>query len=311
MERPWWRRNVAPVSEVDYQPYVAGAFRWRLGLRPLDTAHWIELGPDADAALARKHEVLAAHAGTALGWVDGVEDDAAEVLDELTAHLTRTFGSRYGDDPAGLRRASLAASPTGHPLEAAGRLVPEDLVLLVERDGRLVVGGGSVCFPNRWDLRSKLGAPLAEVHAPVPRLNDQLGDPIERVLERLTPERSFWRLGWGVLDTAELYQPLDGTAAPRPARPGPHDVHLRVERETLRRFPRTRCVLFTIRTYVTPLTSLAARPDDADRLAAAVEALPGDVARYKQLDELGPAVVTWLRRPPEVDTSRVNFLGTG
>jgi hypothetical protein len=63
----------------------------------------------------------------------------------------------------------------------------------------------------------------------------------------------------------------------------------------LRRFPRTRCVLFTIRTYITPVTSIARRADDAVRLAEALDALPSDVAAYKQLDDLGPRVAVWLR----------------
>ena len=85
-------------------------------------------------------------------------------------------------------------------------------MLLVERDGRLVFGGGSVCFPNRWDLRSKLGLSMAGVHAPVAQLNEQLEAPIDSFFDRLTPQRSFWRLGWGILDTPDWYTPLDGTA---------------------------------------------------------------------------------------------------
>ena len=86
-----------------------------------------------------------------------------------------------------------------------------------------------------------------------PELNDQLEAPIDSFFDRLTPERSFWRLGWGVLDTPTGTRPLDGTAGPRPVDPAPDQLFLRVERETLRRFPVTNCVLFTIRTYVTPI----------------------------------------------------------
>ncbi len=140
-------------------------------------------------------------------------------------------------------------------------------MLLVERNGELVFGGGSVCFPNRWDLRSKLGLSMAGVHAPVAKLNEQLEAPIDSFFDRLTPQRSFWRLGWGILDTPDWYTPLDGTAAPRPVQPSPDEHFLRVERETLRRFPDTNCVLFTIRTYVAPIPAVAADVDVAARLA--------------------------------------------
>ena len=57
---------------------------------------------------------------------------------------------------------------------------------------------------------------MSEVHEPVALLNEQLGPVIDDVLRRLTPDRPMWRLGWGVIDTDDLYQAVDGTAAPRP-----------------------------------------------------------------------------------------------
>ncbi len=280
-----------PVAHpLPYRPWSGGPFRWRLGLRPLDPDDWIERSADHAEQMAAKAAVLARHHDTAVVVADDVIAEATEVLGALVDHL----GRRFPDEP-------VVPDATVHPLDAAGRLVTEDLVLLVERDGRLVVGGGSVCFPNRWDLRSKLGRTMAEVHAPVPRLDEQLAGPIDGVLTRLRPDRGYWRLGWGVLDTGELYQAVDGTAPPRPGAHGVDqltaaDIHVRVERETLRRFPETSCVLFTIRTHVAPLTSITADPDDAGRLAAAIAALPSDVAAYKQLDDLGERVLAELRR---------------
>jgi hypothetical protein len=292
------------VVEPDYQPYQAGAFRWRLGLRPLDLDDWIQIGPDYEVDLARKRAVLERHADTVLSWLPGIEPEATEVLDALADHLGTRFPHWFRADDRQIHnvRTGEVHERAGdrHPLDVAGRLVQEDVLLMVRRDDRLVFGGGSVCFPNRWDLPSKVGRTMAEVHAPVPRLNDQLRDPIDGFFDRLTPERSFWRLGWGVLDTDERYQPTDGTAPPRPGLPAPEapDVgdrlFLRVERETLRRFPRTGCVLFTIRTYVRPLAHLADRPDDVARLAEALRAMPDDVAAYKQVAEIAPVVAAWL-----------------
>jgi hypothetical protein len=167
---------------------------------------------------------------------------------------------------------------------------------MVERPagGALVFGGGSVCFPNRWDLRSKLGRTLAEVHAPVPRLNDQLERPIARFLDHLRPDRGYWRLGWGIIDVVDRYTPPD-RPRPAPGAVGPLARFVRVERETLRRFPATNCVLFTIRTYVRPLSAVAADPGVAARLAEQVASMAGDVRGYKDLDEIGDDLVERLR----------------
>jgi hypothetical protein len=98
-----------------------------------------------------------------------------------------------------------------------------------------------------------------------------------------------------VLDTADWYTPVDGTALPRPVAPAPDQHYLRVERETLRRFPDTRCVLFTIRTYVTPILSACPTPEVSVRFAAALESLPSDVQDYKDLASTAADLVDLLR----------------
>ena len=271
-------------------PSGADAFRWRLGVRPLDLHDWIELGPDADVAIDAKQRLMAAHPDTVFAVLDDrVERAGAEVGGALVEHLRTRWPDRYGD---------VILDPGLHPLDAAARLVPEDLVLLVERNGQLVFGGGSVCFPNRWDLRSKLGLTMAGVHEPVDRLNEQLEGPIDRFFDRLVPERSFWRLGWGIIDTPDWYTPVDGTGPARAVAPAPGQLYVRVERETLRRFPATGCVLFTIRTYVTPIPTVRTDADVARRLAESVESLPADVRNYKGVAGTAAAIVDFLRETP-------------
>lgn len=58
-------------------------------------------------------------------------------------------------------------------------------------------------------------------------------------------------------------------------------VRMRVERQTLRRLPRTGAVIFGIRTYLTPLEDLVLEPEVPGRLASAIRSWPEDVARYK------------------------------
>lgn len=274
-----------------YQPYLDTApapFRWRLGLRPLELADWIQIDERFDAEVAAKQRVSERFPSTVFRALDGPDVDraAAETYELVTAHL-RTL------DPQ--RFAHVPESPGDrHDLEAAGRLVQEDLVLLVERDGRLVCGGGSVCFPNRWHLAGKVGLTMAQIHAPVHQLNEQLEQPIDRTMERLTVERPFWRLGYGLLDTNALYQAVDGTAEPISDSVDPSDYYLRVERETLRRLPITGSILFTIRTYINPLHDVRAAA--ATRLADALDAMPPGVADYKKLSDVGPAIAQWLRQ---------------
>lgn len=268
------------VESLPYTPWrergsvVDGEFRWRLGARPLHLTDWFEFGPDAvgpDGWIEQKRAILADHRDQVFVAPDDVDPECREVAEAISAHLA----THAPDRPSAL-------DPSLHPLEAASRLVPEDLVVMVERDRRLVFGAGSVCFPNRWDLPSKVGLTMAEVHGPVARLNDQLETNVDRFLDRLEPDRSFWRLGWGMIDVADGYAPPSADIT-GPSDRSTADSYVRVERETLRRFPTTRCVLFTIRTYITPLASVLADQESSMALSAAVASMPHDIRAYKDV----------------------------
>ena len=58
----------------------------------------------------------------------------------------------------------------------------------------------------------------------------------------------------------------------------PEMIVFRTERQTLRRLPKTGAILFTIRTYTTPVVKLAQEPGVASRLASAVRSWPDVVA---------------------------------
>lgn len=66
----------------------------------------------------------------------------------------------------------------------------------------------------------------------------------------------------------------------------PTQVRLRVERQTLRRLPKTGAIVFTIRVYLTPLVELVKEPDVPGRLASAIRSWPDDVARCAARQDL-------------------------
>ena len=72
-------------------------------------------------------------------------------------------------------------------------------------------------------------------------------------------------------------------------------MHLRAEFQTLRRLPRSRHVLFTIRSYTDPLSAVAASPVGAAALAGRVAALSPGFADYKGISaEMRPRLEAYL-----------------
>lgn len=68
---------------------------------------------------------------------------------------------------------------------------------------------------------------------------------------------------------------------------------LRVERQTLRRLPRSGDVLFTIRTYVEPLGAALDAPA-AHALAARIREMPPATAQYKGIEPIRAPLLAYL-----------------
>lgn len=241
---------------------------------------WLELtGADVAGQVAEKQRLFDEHRADVLGSLPGSEDACAEVLDAVRA--------------AGV---PLPATQDVHPLEVVGRAVPEDFcVHLPDTEGRLVLVAGCVCFPNKWLLADKINRPVVEIHSPVPGYAPQLGVPVDRLMERLAVDRLLVRANWGITDGGELFAPGPRASHLADRDHVPDRYWLRIERQTLRRLPRTGAVIFTIRTLHAPLSALATDREAAALLATAMRGLPDELADYKLG---GPAVrdavVRWL-----------------
>jgi dimethylamine monooxygenase subunit A len=195
------------------------------------------------------------------------EEASEELLEEVHANL-RSFHPQ-------LARAN---HDLDHPIVAASRVVQEELCVLVREDAWRL-RAACVCFPSRWDLATKIGTTLDDIHGPVPGYDEQLATPTTLFFDRLKPDRSFWRLNWTLLDSPDLFHPATAREAPTGEL---EQWYFRVERQTLRSLSRTRAVVFTIRTYVTAAATLCERDDAfAAALVHALETAPPDVQAYK------------------------------
>jgi dimethylamine monooxygenase subunit A len=195
------------------------------------------------------------------------QEGSAELLSEVTAFL----GTHHPE-------LALTTSAQEHPVVAAARLAQEDLCVLVRSDvWRLQAA--CVCFPSRWNLASKLGTTLDDIHRPVPSYDVELSRPTNAFFERLKPERSFWRLNWTLIDNPALHQPTSARHSPDGDL---DDWFFRVERQTLRRLPVSDTIVFTIRNYVASARSLSdAHAEFGATLLLNLDTAPDDMREYK------------------------------
>ncbi|MGF7235473.1 MAG: heme-dependent oxidative N-demethylase family protein [Frankia sp.] len=290
------------MPRMPYIPVEGRPPRPSMGVRPLDPADWLEVGPDRPVQMRRKYELLASRAADVVAHQPLADAACTELLGMVLANLADWHPGRH-------RRAAACVTDesTGHvtdlsalhPVDAAGRLVQEDLCVMVRQADRWILGAASLCFPNRWRLADKMGRSLAGVHDPVPGYPERLERATDRLLDRITADTMVWRLNWGLLDDPELFQPVPDPARARRAPLTPGQIgggtFFRVERQTVRALPASGGVVFTIRTYVAPLEDiLAEQPGLAGRLAATVRgAEPAHIA-YRGWTDLREPLLSYL-----------------
>jgi hypothetical protein len=161
--------------------------------------------------------------------------------------------------------------------------------------------GGVVCFPSDWSMHEKIGLPFLDVHGPVPGFAASIGKPSVDLLERLKVGRPVWRPNWvGIKPCDQLnLTPDQGPAVNVLKRTITVDtvaahVYFRVERQTLCRLPKTQHVLFTIRTYIEPITEIVKRPDWRRNLRGWLTSAPPEWLAYKGFEPFLAPVLAWM-----------------
>jgi len=256
------------------------AHLFRIGLAPIEAAAWFEapsLAADGDPA-ARKAATFAVSPHLCWGETDGSLAGQAEAL----AMMERHFGK--------------AASPrdfTAPPLRRAAGLVDDDLCLMERREGGWTLTAASLCAPSFFSAEEAVGKSLAELHGPVTGFGERLLPRVARIFDALAADSIVERRNWSVVASGDLFLPSSAPVRAReplivPEQAG-RELHLRMERQTLRRLPATGGLLFTIRIWRHPLEDLRADPAKLTAFAAAWDRVMRDEGQiFRDYKGLGP-----------------------
>jgi len=238
-----------------------------MGLRPLDLSKWLEFDVHEEDERSLKAALLEHDYDAVVATNPEGDEASVELLRELKRFLHEYHPGRATETNAG-----------EHPVVQVSRLAQEDFCVLVKED-TWRLRAACVCFPSRWDLASKIGTTLDDIHSPVPLYEHELARPTNTFFDRLGTEKWFWRLNWTLLDSPVLHQRTSARAAPSG---GLDQWFFRVERQTLRRLPITGAIIFTIRTYVASAAALRESDDEfVPALLHALDTAPASVQEYK------------------------------
>jgi len=300
-------------------PFAEGNYSLALGLVPMAEETWLDIDEHYAAEMREKARRLRDEYAAVFCALPGSEPGQAEVLEMLLEHLAIYYRNLFRITRAATALGADGIEPdtrienlingeawrvgdfSGAPLDLAARLIQEDLCLMSpDGKGTYLLSAGSVCFPLRWELTEKFALPMAGIHHAVPGYDEKLAGPSDRYMVGLKAHKPSWRCNWSIVDAPDLYLKQkrfkQGQDSDITADNAGRKLWIRSERQSLRRLPRSGDVLFTIRTYIRPLSALESLPSVARGLSQAVEKLPPQMRGYKNLLPIREALLAYLSR---------------
>ena len=272
------RDDIFWLNEIDLDPDR----HWRyMGTRALGQRPWLVVDSQREAELRLKATLLADRHGEVFAAEAGTWEAGREVFDLVVG------SGLVDEDSANMEAAGFNSSnPELHPLDAAGRLIQEDLCLLCRRDTGWILVAGSVCFPSRWRLLEKVGRPLLDIHESVDGYASNLARRVDSLFDRID-EQIVWRRNWFVHPDPRLFQPDRPDNGDRVVAASEclTDLYLRSERQTLRRLQRSGFELFTIRTQQSPLARLVDDESRRSDFSQFLRQAPSSVVTHRGISE--------------------------
>ncbi len=294
-----------PKQIPKYLPFADGKWQLTMGVKPLDLATWIEIDEEFERELLLKEELLKDRYDDVFAALPGSEPSQQETLEVILEHLQTYFPEYYQWD-----QDSIACLATGQvwkfadfrhaPLDLAGRIIQEDIVLMEASPQGYIMTAAAECFRLMWFIHEKIGKPLAQIHSPVPDYDKKLAHPMDNLFAKMKPEHPLWRMNWGIVDEPIMLLEQERYKEELAARITPENagenLWLRMERQCLRRLPKTGAIVFFTHTYIHPLSVMEQIPPVAAALAAALKQMPRAMQSYKNILPVQQALYSYLEK---------------
>jgi hypothetical protein len=287
-----------------------------MGLKRLEESNWLTIDTFYHTEHTLRANMLNFSRSNVLQCLPGTETACQEVLDLVTSFLSRRFPEHFTINHSTsvifnhLAKESLTIGTLcPNPLEAAARLAMEDFNILVKDPdtGEYRLMASATLFPAGWQLQERIGTSMANLHSPVPGWQSKLGAAVNRYLtfymlmlilltcnryfDHLSPRTCMERYNLFIQTTTELFQDEPEAPSASASTLRPEDITVRRERQTFTRLEKSGAVLFTVRTYMQPLTDLAG--EEVAGLLSQIRGWEGEMGTYKGQPHWGTVVEGW------------------
>lgn len=317
-------------------PFKNGPYKLTMGIRSLDIQDWLLIEPSYLNMIDNKKKIVTnnhpdypADKDLARNTVF-LTDEAVPAIREFYLTVVEYLCRKYpmifekGNDVVYNRitgdRIPLVADGKEEYkqyLIYLARTIEEDFIILLKDSSReseengteYYFKGGVFAFAAGFNPRDRFDTPLSFIHHPIPGYEQKLKLSMNRFFDKIEPGQFVTRNNFSVQTHNKLYVDdnnkghnlgKDEIQEPLDIKDLDFDkqVHYRSERQVLTKLSESGAVIFTIRTYLMPMSDLKREgPEVCERFIGAINGLPDDIAYYKRAKEWGPPVIEYLLQP--------------
>ncbi|KAJ8127212.1 hypothetical protein O1611_g6424 [Lasiodiplodia mahajangana] len=239
-------------------------------LTKLEPDWWIELESTYKGRIAQRKELYAKHGSAVLQWLPGSELACKELMEIAIQFVCGRYPQYFSlsEDRLWLENKILGVRANireKHPLLILLDHIPEDFAITL-RDpdtGYYVFRAGIICSALGWNVASKIGLKLHEIHQPIPDYH-KMQFSMDRFFSKMPTNKPIQRGSWGLEVDQPLYMPPgDSHEAYRDFQDKSltrSRLHLRVDWQTLRRMPLSGGIVFNFKALFTPIEEFRDEP---------------------------------------------------
>ncbi|KAI0434187.1 alpha-1,2-mannosyltransferase [Xylaria sp. FL1042] len=259
MPNPYPNFDIDKAKPRPYRP-----FRWpyhqTMSLMKLEPDWWIELESTYKERIAQRKDLYAKHGPAVLQWLPGSELACKELMEMVVQFICARYPHYFmlSDDKLWLENKILGVRSNireKHPLLVILDHVPEDFAITL-RDpdtGHYVFRAGIICSAIGWNLGTKIGLKLEEIHQPVPDYKEKMKFSMDRFFSKMPTNKPIQRGSWDLEVDKPLFMPPGGDRHSHDKGLTSSRVHLRVDWQTLRRLPLSGGIVFNFKALFTPI----------------------------------------------------------
>lgn len=159
----------------------------REALTKLDPDWWIELSNTYKETIATRKALYNEHGEAVLAWLPGSELACKELMEMVLQYVCLRYPQYFtlGEDKRTFQNKILQTTQDiskVHPLLVLLDNIPEDFAITLRHPetGKYHFRAGMICSALGWNVGSKIGLSLDQIHAPIPDYKEKMQFSMDR-----------------------------------------------------------------------------------------------------------------------------------